>query len=65
VNRFQDMGIEVCMLTGDTLAVAQEVCLLVGINEKTNCKARLLPADKLRYIQEVPYAMDSCRSMIG
>ncbi len=55
VNRFQDLGIEVAMVTGDATAVAQEVCTLVGIAPSW-CHSRLLPVDKLRFIQETERA---------
>ena len=51
VSRFQELGIQVAMLTGDATAVAQEVCTLVGIPPSL-CQSRLLPVDKLNWIQE-------------
>jgi P-type E1-E2 ATPase len=53
------------MLTGDSLAVAQDVCLQCGIEVNTMCKARLLPADKLLHIQALEKSANQRVMMIG
>lgn len=46
------MRINVTMLTGDQADVAHTVCREVGIAQE-NCHARLLPADKMQWVEEV------------
>jgi Cd2+/Zn2+-exporting ATPase len=50
VSTIQHMGMKVTMLTGDQEQVAKDVCQVVGISAD-DCHARLLPNQKLEWIQ--------------
>lgn len=49
VSTLRGMGLRVAMLTGDAADVASRVCEAVGI-EPENCRARLLPQEKLDWV---------------
>lgn len=61
VNHLHDMGIEVCLLTGDNQRSAEVVAKKVGIDK---VKAGVLPQDKAKYIEELK-AEGKCVAMVG
>ncbi len=50
VQRFQDLGIEVAMITGDNRRTAEAVAMELGIDR---VYAEVLPADKARHVKEL------------
>lgn len=65
VNRIYQQGMDVTMLTGDHPSVAKLVCESVSINSKSNCFARLLPHEKLEWIQNIQKEQKKHIMMIG
>lgn len=61
INRLQDMGIEVYMLTGDNYQTAKAVAHQVGL---TNYKAEVLPSDKAEFTKQLQ-AKGKIVAMVG
>lgn len=51
VQRVRSLGISVDMLTGDLPSVAQQVCAELDLDPLSHCQARLLPNDKMNWIE--------------
>ena len=51
VKRSNSQGLSVTMLTGDHKNVAESVCRSLDLDVNTNCMSRLLPEDKLSWVQ--------------
>jgi Zn2+/Cd2+-exporting ATPase len=65
VQQVQNQGLSVTMLTGDHQTVALEVARALGIDLDQGCKYRLLPQDKLQWVQNQQDEMKKKVMMIG
>ena len=64
VQRCREMGLAVCMLTGDDGGVARDVCARVGIAEDC-CWARLLPEEKLQWVRGAQGKKEEKKGLVG
>lgn len=63
VKALQDMGIEVCLLTGDAESTAQAIAREVGIKE-TLVWSRVSPKGKAKIIKEMVDRKEGCVAMV-
>lgn len=64
VRRTSALGVPVTMLTGDLQSVGESVCRDIGI-DPLNCKARLLPQEKMAWIENEQQHLGRAVVMVG
>lgn len=65
IQRSNAQGLSVTMLTGDHKNVAEAVCRELELDVNTNCMSRLLPQDKLAWVQHEQEVNNKNVIMIG